>query len=119
MCKRDTLESIDAFYEVWEMVRNALKSVTFPSQPTKGKRRPIILASCPSYLAQVVKVSDSSRLKILSTKKMFQRLLIVIAQAKAGNISENLLNKNRQIMYSLYQAKEITKKVYNNIMSSI
>ena len=50
---------------------------------------------------------------------MFQRLLIIIAQAKAGNISENLLNKNRQIMYSLYQAKEITKKVYNNIMSSI
>ena len=50
---------------------------------------------------------------------MFQRLLIVIAQAKAGNISENLLNKNRQIMYSLYQTKEITKKVYNNIMSSI
>ena len=50
---------------------------------------------------------------------MFQRLLIVIAQAKAGNISENLLNKNRQIMCSLYQAKEITKKVYNNIMSSI
>ena len=41
------------------------------------------------------------------------------AQVKAGNTSENLLNEMRQIIYSLYQAKEITKKVYNNIMNSI
>ena len=39
---------------------------------------------------------------------------------KAGNTSENLLNENnRQIIYSLYHTKEITKKVYNNTMSSI
>ena len=41
------------------------------------------------------------------------------AQVKAGNTSKNLLNEMRQIIYSLYQAKEITKKVYNNIMNSI
>ena len=35
-----------------------------------------------------------------------------------GNTSENLLNKIRQTMYSSYRAKEITKKVYNNIMNS-
>ena len=42
---------------------------------------------------------------------MLQRLPIAIAEVKAGNISENLL-EIRQIIYSLYQAKEITKKVY-------
>ena len=36
-----------------------------------------------------------------------------------GNTSENLLNEIRQIIYSLYRAKEITKKVYNNIMNLI
>ena len=50
---------------------------------------------------------------------MLQRLLIVLAQAKAGNNSENLLNKIKQIVYSLYQSKEITKKVYNNIIKSM
>ena len=50
---------------------------------------------------------------------MFQRLPIALAQVKAGNTSENLLNEIRQIMYSLYRAKEITKKVCNDIMNSI
>ena len=50
---------------------------------------------------------------------MFQRLPLALAQVKVGNTSENLLNKIRQIMYSLYRAKEITRKVYNNIMNSI
>ena len=48
---------------------------------------------------------------------MLQRLPIGLAQVKAGNTSENLLNKVRQLIYSLYRAKEITKKVYNNIMN--
>ena len=45
---------------------------------------------------------------------MLQRLPIALAQVEAGNTSENLLNKIRQIVYSLYRKKEITKKVYNN-----
>ena len=50
---------------------------------------------------------------------MLQRLPIALAQVKAGNTYENLLNKIRQIIFSMYQAKEITKKVYNKIMNSI
>ena len=50
---------------------------------------------------------------------MLQRLPKALAQEKAGNTSENLLNEIRQIMYSLYRAKQITKKVYNSIMNSI
>ena len=50
---------------------------------------------------------------------MLQRLPIALAQVKADNTSENLLNEIRQVIYSLHQAKEITKKVYNNLMNSI
>ena len=57
-------------------------------------------------------------LKMLIPKQMLRRLPTVLAQ-KADNTSENLLNETRQIIYSLYQAKEITKKVYNSIMNSI
>ena len=48
-------------------------------------------------------------LKTLTPKQMIQRLPIALAQAKAGNNSENLLNEIRQIIYSQYQSKEITK----------
>ena len=50
---------------------------------------------------------------------MLQRLPIALAQVKAVNNSESLLNEIRQIIYSMYQSKEITKKVYNNIIKSI
>ena len=49
---------------------------------------------------------------------MLQRLLIALAQVKAGSTSENVLNEIRQIIYFLYRAKEITKEVFNNIMNS-
>ena len=58
-------------------------------------------------------------LKILTPKQMLQRLPIALAQVKAGNNSESLLNEIRQNEYSLYQSKQITKKVYNNITKSI
>ena len=57
--------------------------------------------------------------KILTSKQMLQRLPIALARVKAGNNLQNLLNEIRQIVYSLYQSKEITKKVYNNIIKSI
>ena len=47
---------------------------------------------------------------------MRQKLPIALAQVKAGNNSESLLNEIRQIVYSLYQSNQITKKVYNNII---
>ena len=58
-------------------------------------------------------------LKILTPKQMPERLPIAIAQVKAGNTYENLLNEIRQIIYSLYQEKKVSKKVYNNIRNSI
>ena len=58
-------------------------------------------------------------LKILSPKQTLQRLPIALVQVKAGNISTNLLNEIRQIIYPLYRTKEIAKKVYDNVMNSI
>ena len=47
---------------------------------------------------------------------MLQRLETVLAQVKSGYTTENLVNEIKQIMYFLYPEKEVTKKVYNNIM---
>ena len=63
--------------------------------------------------------TEGTGLKILTPKQMLQRLPIALAQVKAGNNSESLLNEIRKIVYSLYQSKQITKKVYNSIIKSI
>ena len=67
--------------------------------------------------------SDTSKkgegLKILNKKQMLNRLPILLAQIEAGNNSIKLKNKARQILYSLYRSKLLTKTVYNNLIKSI
>ena len=63
--------------------------------------------------------TEGTGLKILTPKQMLQQLPIALAHVEEGNNSEKLLNEIRQIIYSLYQSKEITKKVYNNLMKSL
>ena len=65
------------------------------------------------------KATKGTELKILTPKQMLQRIPIALAQVKAGNNSESLFNEIRQIVYSLYQSKQITRKVYNNTIKSI
>ena len=63
-------------------------------------------------------ITEHSNLKILTLKQKLQRLPIAFAQTKSCSIFENLLNEIRYHIFS-YRAKEITTKVYNNILSAI
>ena len=58
-------------------------------------------------------------LKILTPKQILQVLPTALAEINIGNNSESLLNEIRQILFFLHQSKEITEKVYNNIIKSI
>ena len=76
------------------------------------------------YPSMVSEVKNKARnegkgLKILTPKQLVQRLPMALAEVKAGNNCENLLNEIRHIVYSLHQSKEITKKLYNNIIMSM
>ena len=80
----------------------------------------MVLTAFKSGIFQVSKESqEGTGLEILTPNQMLKRLPIALAQVKAGNNSESLLNEIRQIFYSLYRSKEITKKVYNNIINSV
>ena len=68
---------------------------------------------------KLAKEQEGTGLKILTPNQMLKGLPIALAQVKAGNNSESLLNEIRQIAYSLYRSKEITKKLYNNVINSI
>ena len=67
--------------------------------------------------------SDTSKkgegLKTLTNKQMLNRLPILLAQIQLGNNSKSLKNEVRQILYSLYRSKVLTKTVYNNLIKSI
>ena len=62
---------------------------------------------------------EGEGLEILTPNQMLKRLPIALAQIKAGNSSEGLLNEIRQIVYCLYRSKKITKMLYNNTINSI
>ena len=62
---------------------------------------------------------DWKRSQNITSKQLLPRLRIAFAQVKGGNTSEKLLNEICQIIYSLYQEKEITKEVYDSIMKAI
>ena len=67
----------------------------------------------------VVSKAKGTGLKILTDKQMLNRLPILLAQIQAGNNSMKLKNEIRQILYSLYRSKVLTKTVYNNLIKSI
>ena len=86
---KKTFDRVIAIYEGWESTFNAFSNGIFPIKENK----------------------NGKGLKILTPKQILQRLPIALAQVKAGNTSENLLNAIKEIMYFLYREKEITKKV--------
>ena len=85
--KKNILNSAKNLYHGRELVINAFKSRLFPLKSTAG-----------------------TGLKVLTPKQMLQRSPIALAQVKSDNNSESLWNEIRQIVYSLYQSKGITKK---------
>ena len=58
-------------------------------------------------------------LKILTPDQILSRLPITLAQLKAGNNSEKLKNEIRELFYSLYRSKKLTKTLYNNLINTI
>ena len=91
-----TINNLEKFYNSRVVVINFFRDYTE-------------MLSDASYNAKQNETKGTG-LKILTPKQMLQRLPIALAQVKAGNNSEKLLNEIRQIIYSLYQSKEITKK---------
>ena len=102
--KVDIVDSVTSLFQGREMVINAFKSGIF--QVSKESQ-------------EDEESQEGKGLKILTPNQMLKRLPIALAQVKAGNNSESLLNEIRQIVCSLYRSKEIIKKVYNNIINSI
>ena len=67
----------------------------------------------------IQKQQEGLGLKILIPNQMLSRLPITLAQLNAGNNSEKLKNKVRQLLYSLYRSKKLTKQLYTSLIGII
>ena len=67
----------------------------------------------------VASKAKGAGLKIFTNKQMLNRLPTLLAQIQAGNNSNKLKNEARQILYSLYRSKLLTRTVYNDLIKSI
>ena len=69
--------------------------------------------------AEQIRKQKGQGLTILTPDQMLIRLPITLAQLKVGNNSEKLKNEIRELLYSLYRSKKLTKTIYNNLINTI
>ena len=75
------------------------------------------MKNCTLTIIEFKKQNKSGKgLRILAPNQMVSRLPTFLTQLKAGNNSENLKNEIRQILYSLYRSKKITKQLYKSLI---
>ena len=130
---RNKLIDVKDFKEEYDkFIDNIVKFEYFKSRKKEGSISPNQKKKMRRYARDLKDIadlynikldSDTSKsgkgLKTLTNKQMLNRLPILLAQIEAGNNSIKLKNEARQILYSLYRSKVLTKPVYNNLIKSI
>ena len=100
--------------ELKNIVKNVPKNIVFKVEENE---------KITDIVERILELNNEKQLglglKILTPNQMLSRLPITLAQLKAGNNSEKLKNEIRQLLYSLYCSKYMTKQVYNNLINHI
>ena len=99
-------------------IKNIVKNVP-KDDPLKTEENKNVIYIVERILELNSKNQLGLGLKILSPNQMISRLPITLAQLKAGNNSEKLKNEIRQLLYSLYRSKKLTKNVYKSLVDII
>ena len=110
-----------------ESIINTFKKAIFPCKDgfkvEKESDKQIDITDMPDLETEECAAEKRNQqrqgLKILTTNQMLSRLPITLAQLKAGNNSEKLKNEIRQLLYSLYRSKKLTKQLYTNLIAII
>ena len=101
-------------------LENLKEEIKNMSKKEKKIKNPDAIVEIVEMILKFNKQNQQGKgLKILTPNQMLSRLPITLAQLKAGNNSENLKNELRQLLYSVYRSKNMTKQVYNNLIKHI
>ena len=107
---------IDLIKEVLTKIKKAIENVP-KDDVLKIEEKKEIIDAVQRILKLDNKFQSRKGLKILD--QMLIILPVSLAQLKAGNNSEKLKDEIRQILYSLYRSKKLTKTIYNNLINTI
>ena len=100
-------------------LKDLKKEITKMSGDEKNIEKPDKILEIVDDILNFNQQTQGKGFKILTPNQMLSRLPITLAQLKAGNNSEKLKNEIRQLLYSLYRSKNMTKQVYNNLINYI
>ena len=132
--KDDTLKSAKILFTIRKKINNAFSESIFPyidgfqaekesDEESKFENEEIDTINMPELeseeSAKQRRNQPGHGLKILTPNQMLSRLPITLAQLKAGNNSKKLKNKIRQLLYSLYRSKKLTKQIYKSLINII
>ena len=106
------------------IIKSGLKDLKEDIKEMSNEEREIekpdkIVGSVEEILKFNKQQHEGKGLIILTPSQMLSRLPISLAQLQAGNNSQKLKNEIRQLLYSLYRSKNMTKQVYNNLIKYI
>ena len=121
LCETDGTRNENRVYLIKEVLNKMKRDIKNLSENRKfmikENKKIINIVECILYFNQLDQSGQG--LKILTPNQMLSRLPISLAQLKAGNNSEKLKNEIRQLLYSLYKSKKLTKNVYKNLITAI
>ena len=111
-------DQVYSIKEVLNRIKEAIKNVPGDRKyMTEENEKIINIVECILYFDQLEQQGQG--LKILTPNQMLSRLTYSLAQLKAGNNSEKPKNEIRQLLYSLYRSKKITKQLYKSLIDII
>ena len=115
--KNKNNELVEEIKNRWSNLKDEIKKM---SEDEKETEQPAKILKIVEEILEFNKQNQSGKgLKILTPNQMLSRLPISLAQLKAGNNSEKLKNEIRQLLYSLYRSKKLTKQLYKSLVNTL
>ena len=115
--KKKNNDFVEEIKNRWSKLKDEIKEMSDDEKKIEEPDK--ILKIIEEILKFNIQYQEGKGLKILTPNQMLSRLPITLAQLKAGNNSEKLKNEIRQLLYSLYRSRNMTKQVYNNLIKYI
>ena len=113
--KKKKNDSVEEIKNRWSKLKDEIEEM---SEKNKEESKKIL-----KIVEEIIKFNKQKQsgegIKILTPNQMLSRLPISLAQLEAGNSSNKRKNEIRQLLYSRYRSKNMTKQVYNNLIKHI
>ena len=117
--KNKNNELADEIKNRWSNLKDEIKKMSEDEKEVEQSDKILKIVKEVLDFNKKIQKQQGLGLKILTPNQMLARLPIALAQLKAGNNSEKLKNKIRQLLYSLYRSEKLTKQLYKSLVDII